>query len=364
MLECLNANFLIITGLTVNKRDTATLFKTSFKNWLADNSFQRAAALTFFIILPLPSLLLIVVSFFAQFYGQTQATQQLIQSITSLAGPAVAGLFRDLLANAMSPFTSSWVAITVVAFYLGGAIGAFSVLRDTMDVIWKVELPIKQKLTTRIRQKIGPFFLVSSFGLIVIAWTVIASPKYGAISYYSVNGTLTLVVFTIAQVLLSFSLSALLFGLMYMVIPQIKVRWQDVVWPAILTSIAFTFTNYILGFFVQIFTVTTIIGAAGSLLIILLWIFILNLIILFGAEFSKIYVSTFGSNPREQVPATVEKILKTLEKAEEKNEQTTKENIVENPEKLVEKPESESLSEKSNLETEKESIKNSENENE
>ena len=147
----------------MNKRDIVTLFKTSFRDWLADSAFTRAAALTFFIILPLPSLLLIVVSFFAQFYGQTQATQQLIQSITSLAGPAVAGLFRELLSNAMSPFASLWVAITVVAFSLAGAIGTFAVLRDTMDVIWEVKLPIKQKLTARIEQRIGPFFLFSSF---------------------------------------------------------------------------------------------------------------------------------------------------------------------------------------------------------
>jgi membrane protein len=291
----------------MNKRNIVILFKTSFRNWLADNAFTRAAALTFFIILPLPSLLLIAVSFLAQFYGQTQATQQLIQSITSLAGPSVAGLFRELLSNAMSPFTSLWVAITVVAFSLAGAIGAFSVLRDIMDVIWEAKFPLKQKLTARIKQKIGPFFLVSSFGLIVIAWTVIASPKYGAISYFSINSTLALVVFTIAQILLSFSLSALLFALIYKLIPEIKIHWIDVIWPAIVTSIPFTFTNYILGVYVQTFIITTIIGAAGSLMIILLWIFILNLIILFGAEFSKVYASTFGPHKREHLPTAVKK---------------------------------------------------------
>jgi len=153
----------------MNKRDTVSLFKTSFRDWQEDNAPLRAAALTFFIILPLPSLLLIVINFSAQFSGQIQATQQITQLITSLAGSAVAGLFRELLTGAMSPFTSMWTAVTVVGFSLAGAIGAFSVLRDTMDVIWEVKLPIKQSLTWRIRQKIGPFFVVSSFGLIVIA---------------------------------------------------------------------------------------------------------------------------------------------------------------------------------------------------
>jgi uncharacterized BrkB/YihY/UPF0761 family membrane protein len=121
------------------------IFKTSFKEWLAHNAPISAAALTFFIILPLPSLLLIVTDIFAQFYGQAQAQEQLIQQITSLAGPAVAQLFRELLASASSPFTSVWTAGIVVAFTVGGAIGGFAVLRDAMDVIWEVKMPKKNK---------------------------------------------------------------------------------------------------------------------------------------------------------------------------------------------------------------------------
>lgn len=80
MLESLNATLKTINqGLSMNKKDLLTLFKNSFKDWQEDNAPLRAAALTFFIILPLPSLLLIVEAFFAQFFGQTQATQQLMQ---------------------------------------------------------------------------------------------------------------------------------------------------------------------------------------------------------------------------------------------------------------------------------------------
>ncbi len=150
----------------MNKRDLVALFKTSFKDWLADNAILRAAALTFFIILPLPSLLLIIVAFFAPFYGQTQATQIVIQQITGLAGPSVAALFRTLLLNAPSPFESVWTAITIVVFSLAGAIGAFAVLRDTMDEIWEVKLLKPRNFATRVKERIGPFVLVSALGLI------------------------------------------------------------------------------------------------------------------------------------------------------------------------------------------------------
>ena len=113
----LHAIYKQIFGLrNMNGKDLVTLFKMSFKGWKAVNAPLRAAALTFFIILPLPSLLLIIVTIFAQFYGQTQATQQLMQQISSLAGPAVAGLFNEVLSSATSPFTSIWASITVVTF--------------------------------------------------------------------------------------------------------------------------------------------------------------------------------------------------------------------------------------------------------
>ena len=176
----------------MNKQELIQLFKATFKNWLSNNSPLRAAALTFFIILPLPSLLLIVVSFFALFYGQTQATQLLIQQITALAGPAVAGLFKGVLASSTSPFSSLWVAITTLAFSLGGAIGAFTVLRYTMDSIWEVKSTKTPGLKRTIRKNIGPFIVVSILGLIVIAWTGIADILFRTIRFFSINETLTL----------------------------------------------------------------------------------------------------------------------------------------------------------------------------
>ncbi len=323
----------------MNRRELYAVFKASFKDWQADNAALRAAALTFFIIIPLPSLLLIVISFFALFSGQTQATQQLIQQITALAGPAVAELFKELLSGAASPFSSIWAAITVIAFSLAGAIGTFSVLRDSMDVIWEVKSLKSRSLVTTVKQRIGPFILVSVLGLIVIAWTAITTTLSGVIPFFSVNGTVTFVVLEIAQVILSFALSTLLFALIFKVIPQVKVHWLDVFLPAVITGVAFTVTNYILGIYVQIFTVTTIVGAAGSLIIILLWIFILNLIVLFGAELSRVYASTFGPHPKQHLPTSLKRIVLPIERAGERLEEATKGVVAETGQKTDEKTE-------------------------
>ena len=291
----------------------------------------RGAALTFFIILPLPSILLIVEAIFALFYGQVQAGQLLTQQITLFAGPSVAGLFKELLASATSPFISVWGSITVVAFSLGGAIGAFAVLRDTMNIIWEVKAAKKQNLAGTIRHTIGPFVVISALGLLVIGWTAASGVLFRTITHYSTSQASASVSIAVAQILSSFALSLTLFALIYKLIPDVKVHWRDIGLPSVVAGLAFTVTNYIIGTYVATFTVTTVIGAAGSLLIILLWIFIINQIMLFGAETSKIYATTSGDHAREHLSPDVEKIVRSIERAGEKIEDATKGEVEEKP---------------------------------
>jgi membrane protein len=312
----------------MNRREFYGIFKASFHGWLDNNAVLRAAALTFFIILPLPTLLLIVVAIFSLFFGQPQAINIVVLQISAVAGPAVADLFYQLLTSTTSPFTSVWTATVVVGFSIGGAIGAFSVLRDTMDRIWEVKLAKNLPLWKRIRQKIVPFALVSALGLIVIAWTAIASGLFSAITLISINSTLAAIGTAIAQIILSFAVATLLLAIIYKMIPEARVNWQDVILAALSTGIAFTVTNYIFGTYISTFIVTTVAGAAGSLLIILLWIFVLNQIVLFGAEVSKAYAITVGEHSRQHLPPQVEKILKPILNAGERIEQATKEDVV------------------------------------
>lgn len=311
----------------MNRKELYGVFKASFRGWIEDNATLRAAALTFFIFLPLPTLLLIVIAIFASFVGQTQAIQILVLQISAVVGPSVAELFKQLLTNAGSPFTSVWTAIVVVGFSLGGAIGAFSVLRNTMDQIWEVRVTKTKPLLKRIMGLIGPFFLVSTLGLIVIAWTAIGSSFASLIKTYSANGSLTVVATAIVQVVLSFGIATLLLAIIYKIIPNAKVHWEEVNVSAIITGIAFTITNYIFGTYIQTFTVTTLIGNAGSLVIILLWMFVLNEIVLFGAEFSKVYCTNVRVHAKQHLPSSLEIIVHPLERAGEKIEEATKEEV-------------------------------------
>jgi membrane protein len=320
----------------MNRQELWKLFETAAKNWLKNDASLRAAALTFFIILPLPPLLLIVQTVFALFLGHTGATQQLTQQIAAFAGPEVAQLFQELLASSVSPFTSVVASITVVGFSLAGIIGAFAVLRESLNVIWQVKVPVKSSFSVRVKHSIGPFVIVSALGLIVIVAQAAATTIFRAITAYSINGTLTAFVIPSAHVLLSFGLSTLLFAIVYKVIPEAKIQWRDVALAAIITGIAFTIINYILGTYIQTFPITTIIGAAGALMILLIWVFILNQIVLFGAEISQVYTTDYGTQSKQKMPERAKKITGHIEKIGEKVEAATKGAEVEKPRKKEE----------------------------
>ena len=314
--------------LTMNRQEIYCIFRTAFKDWLDDGAVLRAAALTFFIIIPLPTLLLIVLAIFSYFIGPVQAAIILIEQIRAVAGPSVAQLFNQLIGNAASPFTSLWTAIVVVGFSIFGAIGAFWVLRDTMDCIWEVKLPKKTPLWKKLRQKIVPFAIVSSLGLIVIAWTTIANSIFNVISINSGNQISTFIALQIVEILFSLGIAVIMLAVVYKIIPEATVHWQDVALAALVTSIAFTITNYIFGFYIQAFVITTVEGAAGALIIILLWIFVLNQIVLFGAEVTKVYAITVGTHSKTNFPTPVQRIVGPFQKAGEAIEGAIKEEVV------------------------------------
>jgi membrane protein len=273
--------------------------KHAFRKWQAHNAGLRAAALAFFAFMPLPSLLLILAEISVLIYGQPQAIQELIAQISVVAGPAVAGMVGQLLLmNAGNPFASSFGAIISIIFALVGAIGAFLVLQDTLNLIWDVVPPKKRSFKERIYQRIVPFLLISGTAGIVAAWTSLSTLLYGGLSIYlqPLIGSSAAVLIGTAQVLLSFGLSVLLFAIIFTQVPDVNVAWSDVWLASLITGAICTAVDYLFGIYIRTFPVTTILGAAGDLMALLLWIFVIAEFILFGAQFSNAYAETLGSH--------------------------------------------------------------------
>ena len=265
------------------------LTKSAFHKWLANHASLRAASLAYFIILPLPSLVLIILLILSLIYGQTNSFQTFIQQIDTIVGPTITNLIQQLLDTVTTPFNSIIASIITIIFTLLGAFGAFEVLQNTMNEIWeapKPKLNIKQKL----KRKIIPFILISVLGLITIVWTGFTTSVINFISFIlPLASNTTLIFIGIAQFILSFLLVTLLFMIIYKYIPDLSIKWKDVRLAAIFTGLIFTIAKYLIGIILETFTITTVTGAAGAVMILLLWIYLITQLIIYGAAFSKVY---------------------------------------------------------------------------
>jgi membrane protein len=284
------------------KVDSKTFFdfvKSAFDKWLANNASLHAASLAYFIILPLPSLFLIAMMILSQIFGQMNSIETLMQQITTIVGPTVADLIEQILGVVSSPFTSVLASIVSIVFTIIGAAGAFGVLQDTMNTIWGVSKP-KLKYKQKIKRKLAPFLLISFLGLIIVIWTGISTFLLESITILLVPiaSNLISILIQVFQLILSFGLATFLFAVMYKYIPEVQINWNDVQLAAIFTGIIFTITNYLMGIILELFTITSVTGAAGAIMILLIWIYLITQLVIYGAALSNIYSEKVGSKSK------------------------------------------------------------------
>lgn len=283
----------------MNRKDFVSIAVATLRKWQQNNATLRAAALAFFIILPLPSLLLISADIYSQVYGQAQGPQHLIQQISTLLGPTIASLVGGLIQGAVNPLDSVFNSFFSIIFAVAGAVGAFSVLQDTLNVLWDVKLPKGRNIRRRVQERFVPFVSVLASAFIVISLFEFASLLFGAVrDALGIGvGTFAASVFLFSiQTLLSFGSAILLFAVIFKEIPDTSIEWGDVWLSAVITAIIFTILNNVFRLYLQSFPVTTLAVAAGSLIILLLWIFLIAQIFLYGAQFTHCFAETVGSH--------------------------------------------------------------------
>ena len=204
----------------MNKQEFIDLMKVTFTRWQKHDPTLTAGALTFFTMMPLPSLALIAVAILAQVYGQQHALPQLINQVSAFAGPSVANLFAQLLSNAASPLTSFFGSLISVGFAIFGAVGAFSTLQKAMDAIWEVK-PTRHGRLGIVREKAVPFLLIVGLSLVVVAWTTFSTVLFGAMLFilHPLIGGFAPLFLRSLQVVLSLGLGTLLFAIIFKTAP-------------------------------------------------------------------------------------------------------------------------------------------------
>jgi len=270
------------------------LLKTTFSEWQEDQVPVLAAALAYYTVFSLAPLLIIVIAVLGIFFGQGEAQEQLVNQLQSLFGQDVAQTIQTMIEERSQ--SGGNVAASIVGFLLVivGATGVFTQLQNALNQIWGVEPDPESGIWNLIRVRLLSLGMILVIGFLLLVSLVLSAvlSAFGDMLSASLPGGDLL--WQGLNFVISLGVITLLFALIFKYLPDIKIRWRDLWVGAGVTALLFVIGKSLIGLYLGSSAVASSYGAAGSLVVLLLWVFYSAQIVLFGGEFTQVYAKRRG----------------------------------------------------------------------
>ena len=286
------------------------LLKESAAEWKDDKAPRLSAALAYYTIFSIAPLLIIVLSVLSLFWaGQDGGAQaKLMSQISGTVGPEGADAIRSMLENANQPGSSSGIIGTLVGvvLLLFGATGVFVQLQDALNDVWEVQKKASYGIKGLIMSRILSFGMILTIGFLLLVSLVLSVVVSQLTAIISDLGGLGEFVAQIVDLVVSIGVFTLLFAAIFKVLPDVEIEWGDVWTGALITAVLFAIGKIAIGIYLGTSSTASSYGAAGSLVVLLLWIYFSSMILFFGAEITQVYARLHGSGiqPSEHAERT------------------------------------------------------------
>ena len=272
------------------------VLKGSIQAWREDHAERLAAALSYYTIFSLAPSLIIIIGLTGLVVDQSRVENELLLQIQRSVGRDAAGFVEQVLQNRTATSNEDNVLATLlsVATVLFGASGAFAQLQGALNTIWGVRAKPKRGIINFLRTRLFAFVILLLIGfilmlsLVVNTWLVLID---GWFRYLMPGPHL---IFNVGNIVLSFGISFLLFAMLFKIMPDVSIRWHDIWVGAGVTALLFNVGKWGVGLYLGSTEIARIFGASGALVALLVWIYYSTLIILFGAEFIKVFATQRG----------------------------------------------------------------------
>jgi membrane protein len=269
-----------------------TALKPAALAWVDDKAPRLGAALAYYSVFSLAPLLVLALAAAARIYGEEAARGQLEQQLKVQVGDDVAAALQSLLAHSREHEKGLFATVLSLVVLVVGASGLFAQLQDALNTIWKVEPRPGRGWWGFVRDRLVPFLIVLAAGALLLTSLALATALEALRTYLPRPG---LDLWRWTNQGAGFLFLVLVFGLVYKILPDVRVPWGDV-WPgAVLTGVLFTAGKFLLAVYLGQASVGSAYGAAGSLVVILLWVYYSSQILLFGAEYTRAVSLARGS---------------------------------------------------------------------
>lgn len=267
----------------------------AFNGFMDDRCLKFSASLAYYTIFSLAPLLVLIITLASIFLGEEAIQGQLFGQINGLVGNQAAKQIQDMVKQLGLAGKTNTALIIGIVTLLVGATSIFIEIQDSINIIWRVKAKPKQGWLKLLKDRLLSSSLVVSLGFLLLVSLVVNG------IVVALSGQLTrflpgLGVYLVSALnfMVSTAVVTLLFGVIFKVLPDAKIDWKDVRWGAIFTAILFMLGQYLIGLYIDTTATESAYGAAGSLIVILTWIYYTAAILYFGAEFTQSYANHFG----------------------------------------------------------------------
>lgn len=297
------------------------LIKEAAADWSHDRAPRLGAALAYYTVFSLVPFLVVVIALIGLVLGQEAAQSAILSHIATMVGDQSAAAIKDMIRRADQPSTGLVATVLAVVTLLFGASGVFGQLQDALNTVWGVEPKEGRGVWGFIKDRFLSFVAVLGTGFLLLVSLLLSSALAAFGNWFSGLLPLPEALLHLFNFALSFVVVTGLFALIFKVLPDAKVAWRDVWVGALLTAALFTIGKYALGLYLGKSNVASAYGAAGSLVLILLWVYYSAQILLYGAEFTQVYANRLGERI---VPAPDAQVADPRKAAGQANEKATR----------------------------------------
>jgi membrane protein len=269
------------------------VLKLTFKDSMEDNTSMLAAALAFYTLLSLAPALLVIVAIAGAWFGRAEVQAEIVSTAGEMLGATVAEVVRNVLQQLESHSSAATIAGVASMFF--GATVVFGALQDSLNRIWQVEASARGFIRDFFTKRLVSFAVVLLMGVILFASLVLAAVIAGLSAWVPESLPMPGFVLQAVNFAVSFGLMTVMFAAVYKILPDAWIRWRDVWMGAVVTSLLFTVGKTLIALYLGQTTTGSAYGAAGSLVVFLLWIYYSAQIFLLGAEFTEAWALVHGA---------------------------------------------------------------------
>lgn len=294
------------------------IIATSFNAFMDDRGLKLSGALAYFSIFSMAPLLMIIIFIMGSLYGAGDFQGKIFNELNGLVGNDAAMQIQDSIKRISLAEKTNFALVTGIVTLFIGATGVFIEIQDSINMIWRVKAKPQKGWLQVLKNRFLSFSLIISLGFLLLISLIVNGIVVAMMDQLKVYfPDITVILLNIINLLITFLIITILFAIIFKFLPDAEIAWKDVRKGAIFTALLFMLGRYLIGIYISFSEPGTAFGAAGSIIVVLVWVYYTAAILYFGAEFTQVYAEACGGKIR---PASYAVHLARIEEEKEVDE--------------------------------------------